>query len=231
MKYISFIRGPEGLQPPAACSRRWTGSSKMRPKPSAGDDGRPWSDLGRPQSAPVGGQAEVTDGPFTEAKEVIGGYAVDDVASRDELMKWTMRDMDLHRHRPDGGRVRSTRDAGGRPGDGLTTGAADQGPSRLLHFGADGGVIGSHGGRQYHATIDAIWRIESPRLIGGLAPGERRRARRGAGPGRARHRAGKVAGRRSPHNPGAWLMATAKRRAIDKLRRDQMLIRKHRNCP
>ena len=43
------------------------------------------------------GKLTVTDGPFTEAKEVIGGYAVYDVASRDELMKWTMRFMDLHR--------------------------------------------------------------------------------------------------------------------------------------
>ena len=30
-----------------------------------------------------------------------------------------------------------------------------------------------------------------------------------------------------PDNPGAWLMATAKRRAIDRLRRNQMLDRKH----
>ncbi len=30
-----------------------------------------------------------------------------------------------------------------------------------------------------------------------------------------------------PENPGAWLMATAKHRAIDRLRRDQRLERKH----
>ena len=30
-----------------------------------------------------------------------------------------------------------------------------------------------------------------------------------------------------PANPGAWLMAAAKRRAIDRLRRNRMLARKH----
>ena len=37
------------------------------------------------------------DGPFTEAKEVVGGYAMFDVASRDEMIRWTKRFMDLHR--------------------------------------------------------------------------------------------------------------------------------------
>ena len=56
---------------------------------------------------------------------------------------------------------------------------------------------------------------------------ERRRARRGAGPGRLVAALERWPVDGVPDNPGAWLMATAKRRAIDKLRRDQMLIRKH----
>ena len=38
-----------------------------------------------------------TDGPFTEAKEVIGGYALVEVANREEAMKTAQRFMELHR--------------------------------------------------------------------------------------------------------------------------------------
>jgi hypothetical protein len=49
-----------------------------------------------------GKRLKVTDGPFTEAKEVIGGYALVDVASRDEAMKLARQFMELHRlHWPD----------------------------------------------------------------------------------------------------------------------------------
>jgi hypothetical protein len=39
----------------------------------------------------------VTDGPFTEGKEVIGGYALVEVHSRDEAMKVARDFMELHR--------------------------------------------------------------------------------------------------------------------------------------
>jgi hypothetical protein len=39
----------------------------------------------------------VTDGPFTEGKEVVGGYAMVEVASRDEAMKIAREFMELHR--------------------------------------------------------------------------------------------------------------------------------------
>jgi hypothetical protein len=42
-------------------------------------------------------QLKVTDGPFTEAKEVVGGYAMVEVASREEALKFARRFMDLHR--------------------------------------------------------------------------------------------------------------------------------------
>jgi hypothetical protein len=38
-----------------------------------------------------GGKLTVTDGPFTEAKEVIGGFAILQVKSREELVLWTRR--------------------------------------------------------------------------------------------------------------------------------------------
>jgi hypothetical protein len=39
----------------------------------------------------------VTDGPFTEAKEVVGGYALVEVASKEEAMKTAREFMELHR--------------------------------------------------------------------------------------------------------------------------------------
>ncbi len=44
-----------------------------------------------------GGKLSVTDGPFTEAKELIGGYAVYDVKSKEEVIEWTRRFMQLHK--------------------------------------------------------------------------------------------------------------------------------------
>jgi hypothetical protein len=44
-----------------------------------------------------GGKLTVTDGPFTEAKEVVGGYAIFDAKSKAEMIKWTQRFMDLHK--------------------------------------------------------------------------------------------------------------------------------------
>jgi len=38
-----------------------------------------------------GGKSKVTDGPFTESKEVIGGYWVIDVKSREEALEWASR--------------------------------------------------------------------------------------------------------------------------------------------
>ena len=40
---------------------------------------------------------KVTDGPFTEAKEIVGGYALIEVASKDEAMKTAREFMELHR--------------------------------------------------------------------------------------------------------------------------------------
>jgi len=42
------------------------------------------------------GKITVTDGPFTEAKEVIGGYAIFDVASKKEALEWTRRFLEAH---------------------------------------------------------------------------------------------------------------------------------------
>ena len=76
-------------------------------------------------------------------------------------------------------------------------------------------------------AIDAVWRIESPRLIAGLA-----RMTRDVGRAEDLAQDALVAALEQwpesgvPDNPGAWLMATAKRRAIDGFRRDATLRRK-----
>ncbi|MDH4743407.1 RNA polymerase sigma factor [Sphingomonas sp. CBMAI 2297] len=77
-------------------------------------------------------------------------------------------------------------------------------------------------------TIETVFRIERPRLIAGLA-------RMLRDMGRAEELAqdalvialAEWPARGVPDNPGAWLMAAAKRRAIDGLRRDKMRARKH----
>src|SRR5437773_10022387 len=79
-----------------------------------------------------------------------------------------------------------------------------------------------------HRAIDAVWRIESPRLIAGLA-----RIVRDVGLAEDLAQDALVAALERwpesgvPDNPGAWLMATAKHRAIDQLRRKSLLERKH----
>jgi RNA polymerase sigma-70 factor (ECF subfamily) len=78
------------------------------------------------------------------------------------------------------------------------------------------------------SAIDAVWRIESARLIAGLA-----RIVRDVGVAEELAQDALVAALEKwpqsgvPDNPGAWLMATAKHRAIDHFRRNKLLERKH----
>jgi hypothetical protein len=44
-----------------------------------------------------GDKLTVTDGPFTEAKEVIGGFAIFEAESKEEMTKWARRMLDLHK--------------------------------------------------------------------------------------------------------------------------------------
>jgi RNA polymerase sigma factor (sigma-70 family) len=73
--------------------------------------------------------------------------------------------------------------------------------------------------RDLHRTIDAVWRIESARIIGALA-----RRVRDVGLAEELAQDALVAALEHwpkdgiPDNPGAWLMATAKNRALDRLR-------------
>jgi RNA polymerase sigma-70 factor, ECF subfamily len=77
-------------------------------------------------------------------------------------------------------------------------------------------------------SIDAVWRMESPKLIASLA-----RMTRDVGTAEDLAQDALVAALEQwpsegiPRNPGAWLMAIAKRRAIDHFRRNSLVDRKH----
>ena len=79
-----------------------------------------------------------------------------------------------------------------------------------------------------HRAIDAVWRIEQAKLIAGLA-----RMVRDVGLAEELAQDALIAALERwpeqgiPDNPGAWLMATAKHRAIDRLRRNKLAERKH----
>jgi RNA polymerase sigma factor (sigma-70 family) len=83
-------------------------------------------------------------------------------------------------------------------------------------------------GTDIHRTIDAVWRMESARVIAGLA-----RIVRDVGLAEELAQDALVAALEQwpesgiPTNPGAWLMATAKHRAIDQIRRQRRLREKH----
>src|SRR5581483_8355884 len=78
-----------------------------------------------------------------------------------------------------------------------------------------------------HRTIEAVWRIEAPRLIAGLV-----RFVRDVSLAEDLAQDALIAALEQwsqsgvPSNAGAWLMAIAKRRAIDRFRREQRLTEK-----
>ena len=79
-----------------------------------------------------------------------------------------------------------------------------------------------------YRTIEAVWKIESTRLIAAIA-----RVTRDIGIAEELAQDALVAALERwpeegiPENPAPWLMTAAKRRAIDSLRRGQMLVQKH----
>ena len=79
-----------------------------------------------------------------------------------------------------------------------------------------------------HRTIDAVWRIESAKIIASLT-----RITRDVGVSEELAQDALVAALEQwpasgiPDNPGAWLMAIAKNRAIDRFRRNKLFERKH----
>jgi RNA polymerase sigma factor (sigma-70 family) len=97
-----------------------------------------------------------------------------------------------------------------------------------LRSSRENDVIAPVSATDTHGAIDAVWRIESAKVIAGLT-----RIVRDVGLAEDLAQEALLVALEEwpqsgvPDNPGAWLMSTAKHRAIDQLRRRSMLDRKH----
>ena len=166
-----------------------------------------------------GSERTVIDGPFTEAKEIVAGYWVWECASREEAIEWLKRapfdgDVEIE--------LRQIFEADDF-GEQLTP-ELREANERLREQTAQIRRVTSSA---THRAIDAVWRIESARLIAGLT-----RIVRDVAVAEDLAQDALVAALEQwpesgvPDKPGAWLMATAKRRGIDALRRRVALERK-----
>jgi len=101
MKFLTFIRHPESYRqspPPAALMEAMGKFVEQSFKDGTlVDTGglMPSKDSVRVRLS--GGKITVTDGPFTEAKEVIGGYAQFELKSREEAIESAVLFMELHK--------------------------------------------------------------------------------------------------------------------------------------
>ena len=162
------------------------------------------------------GEVSVVDGPFTEAKEIIAGYWIWQVSSLDEAVEWAKRCPSTPGHALGAGDPAVLRDGGLRPG-GL---AGD--PREGAGAGATGLKAAARLMADARRTVEVIWRIESPRLIASLT-----RLVRDVGLAEELAQDAFVTALEQwpvtgvPDKPGAWLMVTARHRAIDLIRREQ----------
>ena len=99
MKFMVMVKGPEQAGPPP--HELMAGIAKLGQEATqAGVLVETGGLLPTARGARVriaGGRLRVVDGPFTEAKEVIGGYAVYEVKTKEEVIEWTKRFMELHK--------------------------------------------------------------------------------------------------------------------------------------
>ncbi|MGH7712608.1 MAG: YciI family protein [Gemmatimonadaceae bacterium] len=100
-KFMTLVKGSENhAPPPPALFEAIDKLMKDAGPKLAGVGGLLGTDKGA-RARLANGKVSVTDGPFTEVKEVIGGFAIYDVASMDEAKEWTRRFLDAHiKHLP-----------------------------------------------------------------------------------------------------------------------------------
>jgi hypothetical protein len=99
MRFMTLVRGPENFGPPPAGlleAINKLGEEALAAGVMVDTGGLAPSATGAKVRYSKG-KVSVTDGPFSETKELIGGYAVYDVESREEALKWTVRFMELHK--------------------------------------------------------------------------------------------------------------------------------------
>jgi hypothetical protein len=100
-KFMTIVKGSENhAPPPPALFQAIDNLMKEAGERLVGVGGLLRSDKGA-RARLSKGTVTVTDGPFTETKEMIGGFAIYEVASLDEAKEWTRRFLDLHlKHYP-----------------------------------------------------------------------------------------------------------------------------------
>ena len=156
------------------------------------------------------GNTTVIDGPFAETKELVAGFSIWEVASMDEAVEWVkrspLRDSEVE--------LRKVLDAEDFDESFAAEIAAAEERRRAEPTAKP--VVTS----ATQQAIDAVWRIESARLIAGLA-----RVVGDVGLAEDLAQDALVAALEQwpesgvPDNPGAWLMAVARRRGVDTIRR------------
>jgi hypothetical protein len=101
MKYLTFIRHPESYRqsPPPAALMEAMGSFVQRCKRDGTlvDTGGLLSSKDGLRVRLANGKITVTDGPFSESKEVIGGWAILETSTREEVVRIATEFMELHR--------------------------------------------------------------------------------------------------------------------------------------
>src|SRR5438874_10819096 len=101
MRFMTLVKSPEGQRPPPALFQAIADLGKQAGKKLVWTGGLTSTKDGALLRL-KGGKIRVSDGPFSEAKEVIGGFAVYDVASREEALEWCRRFLEVHqKHWPE----------------------------------------------------------------------------------------------------------------------------------
>jgi hypothetical protein len=99
MKFLSVYTyeptAQQAPQDPDMPARMYALISEMRAAGVLLDTGGRGGEMREMKISRKNGATSVTDGPFTESKEVVGGYALFEVKDRDELVKWTDRFLSL----------------------------------------------------------------------------------------------------------------------------------------
>ena len=95
MKVLSILafdpNGPNPQDDPDCPARMHELVTEMRAKGVLLDTGGRGGEMFEMKIARKNGSLDVTDGPFTESKEVVGGYALLNVKDRDDAIVWTDR--------------------------------------------------------------------------------------------------------------------------------------------
>jgi len=98
MRFMTIVKGREGCVPSQALIDRIMklGQEASTEGVMVGMGGLGPTAQGARARLSKDGKITVTDGPFSEAKEVIGGFAIYDVPSKEVALKWTRRFLEAH---------------------------------------------------------------------------------------------------------------------------------------